>query len=132
MVRTLAHRADTISSDQSSLQTERNHLNDVFTNCQYPDWALKKGFQPKRARVQPEQQEETKGFVAIPCVKGVREPISRILNDAGLRVAMKPHRPVRQLLGNPKDKDDRLNKAGVVYKICCEDYEATYILLKKS
>ena len=127
MVRTLAHRAETISSDRTHLNTERNHLNSVFLNCQYPEWAVKKGFQAKKTRVQHDEQDETKGYAAIPYVKGISEPISRILRTAGLKVAMKPHSTIRQLLGTPKDKDDTVDKAGVVYKITCNDCEATYI-----
>ena len=60
-------------------------------------------------------------------MKGVSEPISRILRTAGLKVAMKPHQTMRQMLGTPKDRDDLLDKAGVVYQIECKDCEASYV-----
>ena len=40
---------------------------------------------------------------------------------------MKPHSTVRQLLGSPKDKGDKLEQAGVVYQIDCKECEASYI-----
>ena len=40
---------------------------------------------------------------------------------------MKPYQTMRQMLGTPKDKDDILEKAGVVYQIGCKDCEATYV-----
>ena len=60
-------------------------------------------------------------------MQGVTEPISRILSTAGLKVAMKPHCTLRQLLVHPKDKEEDLNKAGVVYKVDCKECDASYI-----
>ena len=40
---------------------------------------------------------------------------------------MKPQSTLRQLFGNPKDKDPIMDKAGVVYRINCKDCEASYV-----
>ena len=58
-------------------------------------------------------------------MQGVTEPISRVLKQAGFRVAMKPHRTLRQELVKPKDKVS--DKPGVVYQINCQDCEASYV-----
>ena len=40
---------------------------------------------------------------------------------------MKLQSAIRQLLGTPKDRDDIMDKASVVYQINCKDCEATYV-----
>ena len=65
--------------------------------------------------------------MSIPYVKGVAEPISRILRSTSVQVAMKPQQTLRQLLVRPKDKLKPEEKSGVVYKIDCEDCSASYI-----
>ena len=40
---------------------------------------------------------------------------------------MKPQQTIRQLLVRPKDRDKPEDKTGVVYRIDCEECEASYI-----
>ena len=47
------------------------------------------------------------------------------MRNAGFKVAMKPHRTLRQELVKPKDKVK--DKHGVVYEIKCGDCNATYV-----
>ena len=72
-------------------------------------------------------EKDAKGYVTLPYVKGTTEAISRVLNKAGFKVAMKPCRTLRDQLVAPKDKVDTLDKAGVVYQIQCEECDASYI-----
>ena len=127
VIRTLSHRAKVISGKPSDLRTERSHLTKALQNCDYPEWAINKGLRRQDDKRKKQDDTETKGFATIPYVKGVSEPISRILRTAGLKVAMKPQQTLRQMLGTPKDKDDLLDKAGVVYQIECKDCEASYV-----
>ena len=60
-------------------------------------------------------------------MKGVSEPISRILKTAGIKVAMKPHNTLRKELVHPKDRDSLVEKAGVVYQVNCKQCDAAYI-----
>ena len=65
--------------------------------------------------------------MSIPYVKGTSEPISRILQSVGVKVAMKPTNTVKQALVRPKDHDQVEDQAGVVYQISCKECSAKYI-----
>ena len=47
--------------------------------------------------------EKLKRFTSIPYVQGVSEPISRILTQVGIGVALKPHHTLSSLFCKPKD-----------------------------
>ena len=129
VIHTLSQRAGDISSDNASLKEERELISTAMRNCNYPEWVIKRGLGPPRhrERIQSEQEEETKGWATIPYVKGVSEPISRILRTAGIKVAMKPHNTLRKELVHPKDRDSLMEKAGVVYQVNCKQCDAAYI-----
>ena len=47
--------------------------------------------------------EKLQRFTSIPYVQGVSEPISRILTQVGIGVALKPHHTLSSLFRKPKD-----------------------------
>ena len=49
------------------------------------------------------------------------------MRSTGVAVHYKPITNLRRLLVSPKDKEDTLEKAGVVYEVKCKDCEARYI-----
>ena len=55
-----------------------------------------------------------KATLTIPCVKGISENIIRMLEKANVRVRMKPHRTLRQMLIKPKDPTLNHHWIGVV------------------
>ena len=84
VVRTLSRRVEVISGQPSDLKAEKTLLAGALWNCDYPDWVIKKGFKRRADREPPQDEIEHKGFASIPYVKGVSEPISRVLHEAGL------------------------------------------------
>ena len=125
VVKTLNNRARNVCSDQDSLATERAVLKQAFQECGYPDWAIRSGKAPS---THPESKdEEWKGYVSIPYIKGTSEPIGRILRSVGIQTAMKPTNTLKQALVKPKDRDPFEEQAGVVYEISCKDCSAKYI-----
>ena len=126
VVRTLSHRARVVCSDTSARQKELDNIKDSLSNCDYPEWIIRKGQKEQLHHTnQEEPEDEHRRFACVPFVKGVTEPITRILQDSGFKVAMKPHRNLRQELVAPKDpvKD----KLGVVYEIDCAECDAKYV-----
>ena len=69
----------------------------------------------------------TKGSVLLPYVGPVTEAIARNIRKAGVTTHIRPFNTIRERLVHPKDKLDRLDQAGVVYKIACNDCDATYV-----
>ena len=45
-------------------------------------------------------------FASISCVQGVSDKIQRVLNEVGVKVAMKPHLTIRKLVPSLKDPID--------------------------
>ena len=60
-------------------------------------------------------------------MQGVSEPISRILTQVGIGVALKPHHTLSSLFRKPKDVINFEQKRGLVYQISCRDCNAVYV-----
>ena len=58
--------------------------------------------------------------------------MGRILNEAGVKVAMKPAKTVGNILTSPKDPTAEHEKSRLVYKIPCADCGANKTGFKKS
>ena len=65
-------------------------------------------------------------------VQGTSERISRILNKAGVKVAMKPVKTIGNILTSPKDPIAEHEKSRLVYKIPCADFEFVYVGAKRN
>ena len=126
VVKTLSRRAINICSDEDRLASERKVLDRAFRECGYPTWAIRSGKAPS-THSEPKQDNDCKGYVTIPYIKGISEPISRILSSVGVRPAMKPTNTLKQSLVRPKDRDNTLDQSGVVYQITYEDCPAQYV-----
>ena len=71
--------------------------------------------------------EKLKRFTSIPYLQGVSEPISRILTQVGIGVALKPHHTLSLLFRKPKDAINFEQKRGLVYQISFRDCNAVYV-----
>ena len=60
-------------------------------------------------------------------MQGVSEPISRILTQVGIGVALKPPHTLSSLFHKPKDAINFEQKRGLVYQISCRDRNAIYV-----
>ena len=71
--------------------------------------------------------DKLKQFASIPYVQSVSEPISRILAQVGIGVALKPHHTLSPLFRKPKDATNFKQKRALVYQISCRDCNAVYV-----
>ena len=136
-MKTLAYRAKTVVSEREDRRKELEHLRGVLKCNGYPDWILrelKEDNSDEREVKRPEPVKETsdkernkKIPVVIPYIKGFSEQIRRVLGKYGIPTYFKPTNTLRQLLVKPKDPVDKENVVGPVYKIKCEECEATYV-----
>ena len=60
-------------------------------------------------------------------MQGVSESISRILTQAGIGVALKPHHTLSRLFRKHKDAINFEQKNALVYQISCRDCNAVYV-----
>ena len=68
-----------------------------------------------------------KAYISLPYVRSTLETISRILQPHNIRVAHRPISTLRQILTKVKDRDSPNDRLGAIYKISCNDCEATYV-----
>ena len=128
VIRTLTHRAKTLSSDNERLDSELNHVKKSLSICGYTQcsWSA-----PSSKKVDPKprlhQDTRSLGHITMPYVQGVSEIINRKIRKSGVTVHSKPVNTIRSMLGSPKDKQETLDKTGVVYHYQCQDCPAQYI-----
>ena len=67
------------------------------------------------------------GFAVLPYIKGVTEPLTRILNNNGIRATTRPVKTLQQEFASPKSRPPSDRQTNVVYKILCVDCTWNYI-----
>ena len=68
----------------------------------------------------------TAAFAVVPYIRGVTEPIKRILASHNVKVAQKPFQTLRHVFCRPKDRVPRGQRTDSVYSIHCKDCEHVY------
>ena len=125
VARTLFSRANCITSNNEKKIEEFHQITKTLKNNGFPSnkCSFKKYLKNHNFR----KTEKLKRFTLIPYVQGVSEPISRILIQVGIGVALKPHHTLSSLFGKPKDVINFEQKRGLVYQISCWDCNAVYV-----
>ena len=75
----------------------------------------------------PEGDSAVKGFAIVPYIQGIAEPIRRVLNYCGIKVALKPFQTLEHIFAKPKDRVPTDQKTHAVYSIPCGDCEKVYL-----
>ena len=52
----------------------------------------------------PEGDFAVKGFAIVPYIQGIAEPIRRVLNNCGIKVALKPFQTLGHIFAKPNDR----------------------------
>ena len=68
-----------------------------------------------------------KSFTSITYIQGLCDEIQSVLNEVGVKVAMKPHLTIRKLLPFLKKPVDNSEKSCLVYQVPCRDCSFVYI-----
>ena len=63
----------------------------------------------------------------LPYVRGVTEPVTRLLRKNGINVVTRPHKTLQQEFPSPKFRPPIELQTNVVYKIPCADCSWSYI-----
>ena len=66
-------------------------------------------------------------FTCLPYIHGIADKIQRVLNDVGVKVAMRPFVNIGKSLPSPKDSLDVNEIAGVIYQVPCHNCPLVYI-----
>ena len=121
VVRTLTHRATTITTKPEDLAREMLHLHMVLHISGYPSWVTKA---PSTTKVIPHpstNKTHVAGHVTLPDIEDVTEAISRKLRQQGVVTHAVPFDAIRKRLRSPNDTDSISNLCGVVYQLECSE-----------
>ena len=130
VIRTLYHRCQVLCTEEDSKLNEIEHLKKVLSVSGYTKQAWRQATAdrvPTLRNTHTATDTRTKGSVLLPFVGPVTEAIARNIRKAGVTTHIRPFNTIRGRLVHPKDQLDRLDQAGVVYKISCNDCDATYV-----
>ena len=101
VVRTLFSKAIRITSNNEKNIKEFHQITKILKNNGFPSGkcSFKKYLKNHNIR----RTKKLKRFTSIPYVQYVSEPISRILTQVDIGVALKPHHTLSSLFRKPKD-----------------------------
>ena len=133
---TLAHRPKIVSSTQDSLDKELQHIKDALHACQFPKWALNTWhhrFTHNNTQNQGNNSNNNSNqdnnhtnsntkrniTITVPYSKGISEKFKRLCKSKGVQVHFKGTNTLRTQLVNPKDKDPKTSKSGIIYHYQC-------------
>ena len=68
-----------------------------------------------------------KSFTCLPYIHGTTDKIQRVLNDVGVRVAMRSFVTFGKSLPSPKNPLDVNEITGIIYQVSCHDCSYVYI-----
>ena len=97
-------------------------MKSAFKQHGYPDHVIKKGLKKKGREDSAATQDEEANrptYIFLPYVKGLSEPITRVLKQHNIKTGHKS-RTLRNHLVQVKDKVGPEMKKGAVYQIKCE------------
>ena len=124
-------------SDLGERKKELEHVREALGYNGYPDWLLAETREEIKEKKREEEEtttvttgvkrEDKKRPVIIPYIRGFSEELKRTFGGYGIPAYFKPTNTLRQLLVHPKDPVGKDKVVGPLYKISCEECEATYV-----
>ena len=106
---------------------KRKYVSDVLKANGYTKAFLRNCQKPVTTSNTPHERETATGFAVIPYIRGVTEPIKRILNSHNVKVAQKPFQTLGHIFAKPKDPVRKEQRADAIYSIPCNDCDNEYI-----
>ena len=110
--------------DDKHLAEELQNVEDVFVANGYPRELVRKFMEPRPQQIDKREQEEqeSRGVVTIPYLKGLSEQFRRTANRHCFRVGFKPGRKIKEIKRTCQEQLGERQKC-VVYKIprACQD-----------
>ena len=128
VTRTLLTRADCLPSSCDSRAKERKYVFDVLKVNGYPNTFLRNCLKPVTPSLNTSGDDvSATGFAVIPYIRGVTEPIKRVLSSHNVKVAQKPFQTLSHIFAKPKDPVLKEQRTDAVYSIPCNDCDHEYI-----
>ena len=128
VINTLKHRGRTVCSNQQLLKKQEDHLNIALSNCKYAGWDLnrasirsKKNTRTKNNNISinSKNNKKNKPYIVVLYMKGLSESCKSICRKHGIDMHFRGVNTIKELLVHPKDRDNILQKSGVIYRYKC-------------
>ena len=123
VINTLKNRAKTFCSNQLLLKKEKDHLNRALRRCKYSEWALTRASIKQKKKTNTKQGTDkntdktgsnNKPYVVVSYVQSISQSCKNICRKHGVRMYFKGGHTIKDLLIHPKDRDNILQKIGVI------------------
>jgi len=138
---TLLNRASNLPSTPEGKTKELIHVTDALKSNSYPLSVISNILKKKPPpAITPSPQELVGkffgwadpsdlhvGFAVLPYIKGLTEPLSRLLRNNGIQITSRPLKTLQQEFVSPKSRPPAELQTNVVYKIPCADCPWSYI-----
>ena len=123
------NQAQSVVTKSTDWKKEKSFLSHLLTENHYPKWFIQKALKKRKAQAQAKLQEEEGyiGLIILPFIPGITARLKRRLKNHQIKVATKPLCTVGNMLPSLKDKINKFDQRGVVYKIPCLDCTGVYI-----
>ena len=128
VVKSLMDRAAKIPTTKSDQIKEKQRVISTLQSNGYPKHFIldASNFKPSVKDTTP-LAESVRGYSTIPYVSGTSEPIKRVLENYGVKVAFKPYQTISKMFPKPKDQMDKEDTRDPVYDIPCADCSKSYV-----
>ena len=118
-------RAKNIPSSEEEASRETKRVMKALATNNYPANFIHNGRQLNRR--QEMNDTDQRGLVILPYAQGFSEKVAKVLRGFNIKVAHKPIRTISNILKKPKDKIEKEDSRGIVYKIKCKDCDCVYV-----
>ena len=126
VIRSLINRANVIC-DPQHVNEELSYVNNILKLNGYNNNIIDKiSNQIEHPPINDNEPNDFK-YISAPYIRGTSERTARILKKHKIKLAHKPTRSLKSELTHVKDKQLAQNKAGVVYKLDCNECNAVYV-----
>ena len=121
LISTFEHRIQELVTEEEDKKKELSHVRKALRRCGHPNWTLNRR---KRKNREQREQDECRGKVVLPYVKGISEKLTRIFRKYNIKTIHKPSTKLKNILCNKmKDKVEMLDKTGAVYYNQCHRHK---------
>ena len=138
--KTLIHRAFSLPTTQDDREKEIQHITNTLLANGYPKKVISTFIKSKEPNPAPQPEQLVKEFfdmveppiydrhfATLPYIKGITEPLTRILRRYDIKVTNKPVRTLEQQFPSHKHRVPLEQTTNVIYRIPCADYCWSYV-----
>ena len=129
VINTLTHRARAVCSNSELLKTEIKHIEEAFSHCKYPKWAIdrilhlqqegKENRSKRKKGNNNTSQTNRRCHIVVPYSQGLCESYKNICSKYGVQVHFKGGNTLENLLIFPNGREAKTKQSNIMYWFKC-------------